>query len=459
MANSEQWLKLAHKVALSYKDETRSNWTSNTDRGVMIGCINNLLAGKSLSAAQQDAFLRSIRMRVGGQYAERAFPEEVRLTRDQLVRAKKNHANILSQLATAFEYDFVAGVNLRQYHGKVATDITPTCDTVATNLRQGCDKVATNLLPSCDNWSRNVNVLNGIGFSTERNDTKRNETERLVQEDLSSVRASLGLAPHKPLASPSDEVALTPPKQSGSPIGSPVALSHLSSDGSGLSPSRSFREAMEAMGVRPSAGSAQREDKTGAQGERGYSDMTEQERADLAEQAQALLDQLGYMSEQPKAYTGQIDDGIRLRGKAKIECSLWDSNNRITGEVVIGNDIYYVDFEGYDAYEERVFTRHADSKMNKHWLSRYMWHEVGRHYRAIIAPFAHQNGNTVKFAMSALYSDRDCNLVTGQRVAVRAYWKGDTLDAIELYNGTNKQTQKVRVNDKRSARSPAYKHQ
>jgi hypothetical protein len=456
MSNSEQWLKLTLKVAVSYRDETRGNFTNSTDRNVMIRCINTLLSGKTLSDAQQDAFVRSIRMRVGGQYADRFFPVDVRLTRDQLINAKSNRAGILTKLTVAYEYDFERGINLRATYDKVTTELPPTYDQLTTDFLPTYDKVTTNLLPTYDKNAENINVLSGLVSLTERNETKRNETEQQVQENLSSVRNRMGLVARSSLASPSDEVALTPPKQSGSPGGSPVAFSHSPSGGQQVLSHLSHEELFRAIGAKPNAGSAQRLGNVNPAGERDYN-LSEDERAEVAALAQEVLAQRGYVPEQPKKFTGEIADGIRMVGKNKIQCSLWEIGGTISGEVIIGLEKFYVRFEAYHDFEKKVHGRHSTSLMDQHWLRDYMWHEVGGPLRKSMSTYMHQDGLNITQAISALYSDRDCKLLAKHRVAVRAYWSGQSLEAIEFYNGTNKQMQKVRVNERRSAGSPSYK--
>lgn len=80
MKNSEQWLKLAVKVAQSYGNGTRSPRTDNIDRNMMAKCVKVLLDRRPLSQRQRDSFVESVRLRVGGPYLTREFPQTVVLT-------------------------------------------------------------------------------------------------------------------------------------------------------------------------------------------------------------------------------------------------------------------------------------------------------------------------------------------------------------------------------------------
>ncbi|AWI87376.1 hypothetical protein C0214_02915 [Methylobacterium sp. DM1] len=125
--------------------------------------------------------------------------------------------------------------------------------------------------------------------------------------------------------------------------------------------------------------------------------------------------------------------------------------------MVIGLEKFWVKFQPYRDFEEKIYSRHTGNLMDEHWRKEFMWHEVGEPLQKAMSSYSHQDGPNITRAISALYSDRDCKILTHYRVAVRAYWTGHSLDAIEFYNGDDKQLQKVKAAERRSAHSPSYK--
>ncbi|AWI87377.1 hypothetical protein C0214_02920 [Methylobacterium sp. DM1] len=71
---------------------------------------------------------------------------------------------------------------------------------------------------------------------------------------------------------------------------------------------------MDAIGAKPSEGSAKRMGNANSGGARDYGAMTLEELQQVAQMAQEINQSLGYVPEPPKKYTGEIKQGLRIKG-------------------------------------------------------------------------------------------------------------------------------------------------
>ncbi|MHB2206611.1 hypothetical protein [Methylobacterium sp. CM6257] len=462
MKNSEQWLKLAVKVAQSYGDGTRSPRTNNIDCSIMAQCVKVLLAGRPLSPKQRDSFVESVRTRVGGQYVTREFPPMAMLTARQRQTALKNEGNILTDLIASFPQAFDADALALGAGQSVTRGITVGMSSARDHDVHSSYPIpishAVSLLPTCGEWSGDVNGVNSLASSTERNTTERNNTERMTEMDLRSTRRSLGLAPRVPVASPADEVALaTPPEHPGSPVGSPV-VSVLRSAGE-VAAHMSFRERMMALGVAP----PRRQGNETAVGERptssrAYGDLSEAELAELARVAQQELRGHEALDESPKEFTGEIKPGLEVSGRMQIEAALWLKDENLSGEITINGQKFQVNFETYTRCESKMYLDKEYHPAEHAWLSKHMWASVGAPYRRKASGIIGKLERDERFAVSGLYKDWGCKGSPMPRIMARTCWDNGELSALELHNGTGMVLQKMRVNHRRGGKSPDYKH-
>lgn len=462
MSNSEQWLRLAIKVAQSYGDGTRSPRTDNIDRSIMAQCVKVLLAGRPLSQKQRYSFVESVRLRVGGQYLTREFPETAMLTARQRQTALKNDGNILTDLIAsfpqAFDTDVLACGTGRSNTCGFAVGMSSARDQGVHSSYPTRISDVVSLLPTCGKWSGNVNGANILASSTERNLTERNDTERMAEMDLRSTRRSLGLAPRVPVVSPADEVALaTPPEHPGSPAGSP-AVSVLRS-AEDVAAHMSFREKMMALGVAP-PGNQSNEPAVGERptGTRTYGDLSEAELAELARAAQEELRGHAALEKSPTELIGEIKPGLEVRGKMQIEAALWLKDQTLSGEITINGQKFQVKFETYTRCEGRMYVGQKEHPMEHAWLSKHMWSSVGEPYRRRESGIIGKSERDERFAVSGLYKDWGCKGLPMPRMMVRTCWDDGELSALELYNGTEIVRQTMRANHGRSEKSPDYKH-
>lgn len=462
MKKSEQWVRLALKVAQSYGDGTRSARTDNIDRSIMAQCVKVLLAGRPLSQRQRNSFVESVRLRVGGQYLTREFPEIAMLTARQRQTALKNDGNILTDLIAsfpqAFDTDVLADGTDKPASCGIAVGMSSARDQDVHSSYPTRIADAVSLLPTCGKWSGNINGASSLASSTERNLTERNETERMTEMDLRSTRRPVGLATRVPVASPADEVALaTPPEHTGSPVGSPVVSSLRSAED--VAAHMSFREGMTALGVAPPRNQSD-EPAAGRRSTttRTYGDLSKAELAELAREAQQELRSLAPLDESAKEFTGEIKPGLEVRGKMQIEAALWLRDETLSGEITINGQKFYVNCDTYTQCENRMYLGQKEHPMEHAWLSAHMWSSLGMPYRKRASGIIGKMEQDERFAVSGLYKEWGCKGSPMPRIMARTCWDNGELNAIELHNGTEIVRQKMRANHGRSGRSPDYKH-
>lgn len=464
MKKSEQWLKLALKVAQSYGDGTRSARTDNIDRSIMAQCVKALLTGRPLSQRQRDSFVESVRIRVGGQYLTREFPKTAMLSARQCQTARKNDGNILVDLIASFPQAFdpklMAHGTDRYANNGVATGMSSARDHDVGSSSPTCAQDVAILLPTCGERREKANCLSDLASSTEQNTTKRNETERMAEIDLRSIRRSLGLAPHVPVASPADEVALaTPPERPGSPVGSPVVC-ELRSVGDGASQlalgernaAPSAGAAAELRPNHPQVASRPSSASTGHQfecGGTGHADEGHQEpiaRKNAEKPAKNLAD--------------EITPGLDVPSGMQLEASVWTNNNEVTGEIKVNGEAYQVNFSSYSRCEELMSRSHSNGEntINAAWLGHHMWQSLGRSYRSRQSHIVGKADHAERFAVSGLYGNRKCEGRPVPRVMARACWEAEQLTAIEIYNGTEVFRRDMRPFRSSNPKAPSYKH-
>lgn len=464
MKNSEQWLRLAIKVAQSYEDGTRSPRTDNIDRSIMAQCVKVLLAGRPLSQKQRDSFVESVRLRVGGQYLTREFPETAMLTARQRQTALKNDGNILTDLIAcfpqAFDTDALACGTGRSNTRGIAGGTSSARDQDVHSSYPTRNADAASLLPSCGKWSGNFNGASSLAFSTERNLTERNDTERMAEMDLRSTRRSLGLAPRVPVVSPADEVALaTPPEHPGSPAGSPV-VSELRS-AKDVAAHLSSRERRAA----PSTAAAREPEAEHPQDATwpwfpGADCQFEESKAEPADKEHQEATWTGSGAEPARSFADEITPGIDAFNGLKLEASLWVNGGKLSGEIKANGETYHVNFLSYTRCEELMGRSHCASEnpINHAWLTHHIWQNLGRGYRDRQSPIMGKADYAERFAVSGLYGNRRCEGRPVPRVMARACWEGEQLTAVEVYNGVELFRREMRPFRSNNPMAPAYKH-
>jgi hypothetical protein len=463
MKNTEQWLKLALKVAQSYGDGTRSARTDSIDRSIMAKCVRVLLSGRALSPKQRNSFIDSVRLRVDGQYVDREFPERVMLTPRQRQSALRDAGNILTELAAC--YDRAVDSNT-QTPGSTSLVASTVVDSMSLPSEQAvhdsypaCSVHAARLLPTCDERSEKLCGTSALTSLTELNTTEQNGTELPSGMDLRSIRRSLGLSSHGLVASPADEVALvTPPEHPGSPAGSPV-VSALRSTGE-LATHLSSREKMSAPSALPLAmGSSERMQGASITSPRSISRQFEEGRAEPAPENQLALLQAQNKAEPSKALNTEIAPGLDTSRDLEIEVSLWVKDSSLSGELKVGGETYHVNFETYTSCEARMSQSHTrdESPINHDWLSKHMWQTLGRGYRSRQSSVIGKADDADRFAVSGLYSNRKYTGRPLLRVMACACWEDNQLKAIELHNGTDVVSKKMRAYSGSNPKAPSYK--
>ncbi|CAO4135355.1 hypothetical protein [Methylorubrum extorquens] len=464
MKNSEQWLKLAVKVAQSYGDGTRSQRTDNIDRNMMAKCVKVLLDRRPLSQRQRDSFVESVRLRVGGPYLKREFPQIVVLTARQRQTAINNTGNTLSELLDYFPQAFDIGSPDPGGSGaakpSIVAGMSPAREQDVRSSFPICAQDAIDLLPTCGERRDKLCGYIDLASVTERNTTERNDTERMAEMDLPSIRRSLGLAPRVPVASPADEVALaTPPEHPGSPVGSPVVC-ELRSAGDGAS-----QLALRERSAAPSAAAAsdlapEHSQVTEWPTSSSTKNQCKYGRTGQADETCYEPIGIGKADRAPLNVASEITPGLDVPNGMQLEVSVWTNNNEVTGEIKISGEAYQVNFSSYSRCEELMSRSHSNGEntINAAWLGRHMWENLGRSYRDRQSHIVGRADHAERFAVSGLYGNRRCEGRPVQRVMVRACWEGDNLAAIEVFNGTEVFRRKMKPFRSSNPKAPAYKH-
>ena len=198
--NTPRWLTLADKIADSWAKQSRSQRNNRKDMQVLNGILNTLMDGSTLSPAQRQAFLTSIRKRVPFQ-GDFHWMGEIALTPRQVRYAKTSGQieAIRSKMNT--ENSEAKGDNLSTF----VPDLSPLCPQFVTTLSPLCHQNGSKALAT--STSRPLTI---------RNDTIRNITEdglSPIEGDWDSPSDDEAHAPHQTCAA----LAVATPQHMSSP--------------------------------------------------------------------------------------------------------------------------------------------------------------------------------------------------------------------------------------------------